>query len=419
MTNEIFRKEALENVKYSNKIEEVLVVDTPRHWFVLIALLLVFFSALIWGFFGSINEIVKSKGVLTYKDEKITNYIAYDSGNLQKVYVKAGDKVKKGQVIAKISNHEVNTKILNNQDLLNHLYMEKVRYEDYRQEFIKLSTQRNETEKKLLTAKINSYNDLKTHFDKLIKDREKLYDERLVRKTDIIDVKKELYSISNDIEKSKAYIKELELQMNREYQELERKISEIEYNIKQQLAEQKQLKERQKLINYVISNEDGVITEIKVFPGSYVEKNTAIASSAITKNVKALDATLLVPASEGKKIRNQMEVKVIPSTVVYEEYGAILGVVKNVTAITSSKDLLFSVLGNKQLVEDFSKEGPLIIVKVNLKIDEATYSGFQWTTKNGTPYKISHGTLVKGDIITKSQPPITLLFPYIKKLINR
>jgi len=55
------------------------------------------------------------------------------------------------------------------------------------------------------------------------------------------------------------------------------------------------------------------------------------------------------------------------------------------------------------------------MTKLSLKIDKNTVSGYQWTSAQGPPYKITNGTLCKATVVVKKQPPVTLVVPFLKK----
>lgn len=132
---------------------------------------------------------------------------------------------------------------------------------------------------------------------------------------------------------------------------------------------------------------------------------------------ETIDAAVYVPAGMGKVILPGMVAHVVPSTVKKQEYGSILGVVETVASFPSTHSSMMAVLSNEKLVENFTKDGPQLYVRIDLK-EANTPSRFKWTTSKGPNMIITNGTLCTADIVIKTQPPITLVVPAIKQFLG-
>jgi HlyD family secretion protein len=131
-----------------------------------------------------------------------------------------------------------------------------------------------------------------------------------------------------------------------------------------------------------------------------------------------LVAVLFVPASSGKRVQPGMLVRVSPSTVKREEYGAILGRVNWVAEFPSTSRGMTRLLGNEALVNKLMAEGPPIQVDVSLARDPSTPTGFRWSSSKGPSVKISSGTLAQGSVVVRDDPPIRLLIPTIREKLG-
>ena len=115
-------------------------------------------------------------------------------------------------------------------------------------------------------------------------------------------------------------------------------------------------------------------------------------------------------------IKPGMEVQISPSTVRKEEYGYMLGDVKEVSKFSASRQGMLRVLVNEELVSEFlgiTGAGP-IAVQVVLRRNPDTVSGFQWSSGRGPEVEINAGTLCDGLITVRKQRPIALLIPFFK-----
>jgi HlyD family secretion protein len=106
-----------------------------------------------------------------------------------------------------------------------------------------------------------------------------------------------------------------------------------------------------------------------------------------------------------------MEVKISPSTIEVEKYGFIRVVVTQVSEYPASFEGMLNTLGNKELVATFFQGLPPLAVRVKLKKNLDTPSGFYWTSGNGPEAKVKSGTLCSAKIVVKNRRPISLIFP--------
>jgi HlyD family secretion protein len=58
--------------------------------------------------------------------------------------------------------------------------------------------------------------------------------------------------------------------------------------------------------------------------------------------------------------------------------------------------------------------GPVTELRVTLERDPMTSSGYKWSSSRGPEITISSGTLCTVEVITRHQPPVSLLFPFFK-----
>ena len=80
---------------------------------------------------------------------------------------------------------------------------------------------------------------------------------------------------------------------------------------------------------------------------------------------------------------------------------------------------MLAVLSDADLVEKFTKEiGLPLQARVTLITSPATHRGFQWTSSEGPPTRVSAGTLCRGSITVKEQRPLELVIPYIRKKLG-
>ena len=122
-----------------------------------------------------------------------------------------------------------------------------------------------------------------------------------------------------------------------------------------------------------------------------------------------------VPVSDGKMIREGMEVMICPTTVSSQEYGHLIGTVTGVTDYVTSREDMRAILKDDSMVEYFAQSGPVIAVSCSLREDATTKSGYRWSSNRGAEVELSPGTMLEADIVIEKKAPITLLLPSLKE----
>lgn len=155
---------------------------------------------------------------------------------------------------------------------------------------------------------------------------------------------------------------------------------------------------------------DGKILEVLIRKGNWVTAGDPIVHLEISGQYgNQMRVLAFVPAAQGKKIIPGSAVKVAPSTVKKEAEGMITGKVVTISSYPVSRAEMRSVLGNDDLVDMFTKEGPLFQVEIALESDAGTYSGFHWTTGKGPETVIGNGTMCDVLITIKEERPIDIM----------
>jgi multidrug efflux pump subunit AcrA (membrane-fusion protein) len=179
----------------------------------------------------------------------------------------------------------------------------------------------------------------------------------------------------------------------------------------------------------VISPYAGRVLEVRVTEGNYIAGGTALLS--LEQPGRPLEAVLYLAPADAKKVEPGMAVQVSPASVKREEYGLLLGRVTAVGAFPTTLAGMRRLLGSEELARSLSASGPPVEVRVELERNAATYSGYQWTSTQGSladtlaawlpvdwaaplepapgpPIRLQSGTPCTANVITDEQAPIFL-----------
>ncbi len=442
--NKIFRKVSLDRLSSPEELDQRLTVVSPIGWVALIAVALLIGAGLIWGFFGSIANKATGTGIIM-SSGGITSVIHHANGQITDVSVEDGDYVKKGQVITRIDQTDLIAEInkskedlaaakaidLNNIDLNNielnlNVYGKIAQiYKDYKVAQATAAAQRTyyNTQKDLAKNEMEQAREQYENILEKYQNQKILYEYGAVAKAEFNNTERQL-SISELAYKSKqkSYNELPQYQLI----EAETNLASLEQLLKETISlsimdlERSIQKMQRDLMNNseIVASTSGRVLEMQVKKGSIVQAGSVICTIGEEREqTDALEAIVYVPVEQGKKIRPGMEVNISPTTVKKEEYGFMLGNVVSVSQYPASTQGMMLTLGNNDLVRQLSGEGAPIEVKVKLVMDSSTQSGYKWSTPNGAPLTIDDGTFCLGEIKVEEKRPISMVIPFIKKIL--
>ena len=101
-SDQIFSKEALDKMRSPERLDTVLLITTPVGWMGLISVAVMLLSVVIWSIFGSFT--VKADGMGLIMDPfGVAKISVLSGGTLDNIYVHPGEEVKKGDLIAHVT----------------------------------------------------------------------------------------------------------------------------------------------------------------------------------------------------------------------------------------------------------------------------------------------------------------------------
>ena len=281
----------------------------------------------------------------------------------------------------------------------------------------KLRAEKLSQQKESLKDSIRAYKaQARTARDRLASQR-KLYKQGLITKQSLEATKESLQRIRENIAQTETQLKSLSVSKLEVKSARQREELSLQHQINEAERAVKTLESDLERNTTIRSPEAGRVLEVRVSRGDLVRPGIPILNLELqSADQSELETILYVRAAEGKMIKPGMEVQISPSTVRKEEYGYMLGDVKEVSKFSASRQGMLRVLVNEELVSEFlstTGAGP-IAVQVVLKRNPDTISGFQWSSGRGPDVEINAGTLCDGLITVRKQRPIALLIPFFK-----
>lgn len=404
---DVFRKTSLDRLSSPDQLDKLITITSPKSWLTVMTIGVVLACAILWGVFGTIPKKVDTSGILI-SSGGVMSISSTVSGQITDVRLSSGDEVKRGDTIAIIGETEVVDQINKNKEIIAVL---KTLTPNSNWNTANLPTELLEFQKLGLQIKsagsAAGYASVSPEFAKQeYENYKKLYDDGIVSKAEL-DAKYGAYmnAQSNYSQQSSSQtqlIAQFNTTKDAKIVELEQKVADLVASVNTQYQ--------------ILAPSDGKISSIAVEKGDLVNPGTVVVSLARTgSNVKALEAVIYVPVSDGKKIIEGMEVKIYPSTVQKEEYGYMIGTVIEVPEYPVSNETVMATLGNQALAQELTGKGAPLEVRVDLVVDENTVSGYAWSSKKGATVDVENGTLCSAAVVVAEQRPISMVIPILKQ----
>lgn len=469
---QIFRKESLERLSSPEQLDQLVQVVGRRAWLPLGAIGFLLFVAAIWSVVGRIPVTVSGQGILL-QPRRVVQLQAQGNGMLQELKVKSGQRVKRGDVIGLIDQPELRQQLQQERNRLADLLRQNQDTGALQQlrvsrEQMSLTQQRTILQESLRNAQaivpvlrdkgLRAIGESRRGLEqrmKIIREsqpklrqrleaRRKLNQEKLITDDLVLEAEREYLDSLTQISDLEAELKNLEVQetdARRQYMEGISTIDNIRNNIRQvdaqlaQLAQQdletnlgrdNQVREVNRRISQlelqltnqskITSQYDGVILELGLVPGQTVTTGTRIGSlEAEDPNAKLVNVAYFSD-SDGKLVKPGMPVRVTPSIVKRERFGGILGNVTEVTPFPVTVQDMTAVIGNPELAATLANNRAPIQIYTELTPDQATATGYKWSSSSGPPLRLMPGTTTTVQVRIGERAPISYVIPIMRSL---
>ncbi len=429
--NRIFRQAALDRLSSPEQLDQLMRITTPKSWMALLAFGFLLLAALAWGIFGQIPARVTGRGIFL-KLGGVFVVSARGEGNVRSLLVQHGDAVTNGQLLARISEPELEIRLRQAQTNLTGLEVSRNDLLGNQKREQSLDTDDLSAQRRMFERTTSNYSAQVIALVARTNVQQELLDKGLISKVQYLETQNALFAAEYGLYHAQVQVQQL---TNTQFQSETRR-RQLRFDREDQVRQAKNqveyLSSLYALNTEVRSPAQGEVLEVRVKQGDLITANTPIATLQSAKN--ELEARLYLNSADGKLLAARfqrrrgkislragfpggalepMEVLLAPVSVKREEYGLMRGTVKDVSDYPVTPQSMLKILENPTLVTEFSQLGAPIEVTVRLEKTN-TPSGFFWTSADGPPMGITSGTLCEGIITISHRSPISLLFPFLK-----
>ena len=414
--SDLFRDEAIKNLRSPEQLDTVLRLTSPIGWLSLAVLFVIIAIVTIWGVVGSVPVQVKGMGVFLDRGGVVYSVIAPAAGRIDAIDVKVGQVVTKGTRLAVLSLPNREAQLRDARRTLESLQGQYDRQLVFSGKDVESRNANMRDTIGALNAKItadkNHLDFLQPLYDAQQEELEKGYITRKQleqTRSDIFATKQSIRDSRNKIAEARSAQVEFENQQRRTMAELEQQV----ITAKNSFEEAKTFLETEKEI---FSPVDGRVTEIDVKLGVLVKTDDQVA--VIEKSGKNLELITYFEIGKGKQIHPGMRAEVAPSSIERDLYGSIQGNVESVSDLPETQAGLMAILGNETLVGKMMGAGAPIKVVITLDKDPKTFSGLKWSSSKGPPLKVTTGDTGFASVTVREERPINLVIPIFETWIT-
>lgn len=411
--SEIFRKVSLERLSSPEQLDQLMQVTTPKGWVALGIMGCLLALALVWSVVGSIPERVVGQGILL-RSGGVYEVISPSGGRVTDLSVRAGDRIREGEVVARLSQPELLEQLRQARDRVAELRGRHEELEQLVRDELALQAQYAAQRRDNVQRSIDASGVTLDALRERIEAQRGLVAEGLLTREVLLTTRQDYEQVKERIRADSSVLAEVRVEMLRTRTAARDRLQASVAEVKEAERELELVRQDVHLKSEVVSRHTGRVLEVLAEQGGIVERGSRVLTvSRDGRAVKALEAVIYVPSEHGKRIRPRMEIQISPATVKKEEFGYLVGRVTYVSDFPATREGMARVLKNAQLVEALSEQKAPYEVHADLIPDPSAASGYRWSSSSGPPLQIQSGTLAEGDIIVRRRKPILLVVPQL------
>ena len=484
----MFRQDALDHNASPERLDQLIQIVNPKRWISLLALGGLVTAGVAWSVVGQIPVRVKGQGILVYPSQTLSLQSA-TSGRVQEILVEEGEDLEPGQVIARLDQRELEQQLALAKLSLSQLQeqeQEAIRLQAMRgsSEQRAIEQQRRSLQQELaaeqaltpilqtkaqasiqqerlaLQGRLETLTGLmETHRDRwqLRQQANEEADAIVISQDELLQAEQEYRDVEQQFNQVETQLSQLavdEVNAQRDYAQNLNRIAQIQGELREldsRVASQteqdalaatnrtQEIQETERTIDQltlelsrnqdIVSTSEGQMLELSVQLGQHIEPGMPIGTIGVYDQGEPPTSVVFLPASDGRKIFEDMEIQVTPTTVKREEYGGIIGQVTQVSPFAVSQQEAIDLVGHPQILPGLLGEGAQVAVQAqldtipiatspDLSATDCTYR-YDWSSSDGPDHQcFSPGTTTQVQITVDKRQPITYVLPFLKTLLG-
>jgi len=428
---DLFRREALDHLSSPENLERLMPVAAAKDWLIIAATGVLFALAVIWSIVGRVPTMAAGRGVII-RPRNLMQAQTKVAGRIMELKIRAGDRVREGDVIATIDQSDILKRIEENRRTIASLESQDAARTNAARRQTDLQNQQDSMERSGLAAQRAA---LQKSLDDALRLRPTLgtraeSNRKLVQAHLLGFAAKDLADSESAVSDNEAKTQDYTLRLG----QIEGQLRQIDTRaaalskqlLDESLARRNEIEQIRKSIELdqfqiqqegrIRSDYSGRVAEVIAAPGQVLGAGGRVLTLEADGAEVGLVSISYFAVRDGKKIQPGMGIQVTPDTVERERFGGIIGTVTSVSPIPITKEGATSTVGNSELVQSLMPDGAYIEVRARLEPDSSTASGYRWSSSRGPQMKITPGLTHSTRVTIEGRSPVSYLLPVLREI---
>jgi HlyD family secretion protein len=376
----------------------------------------------LWALFWPVPTEVQGTGVLIYPDNAgILN--ARFGGQVRRVFVGVGQRVQQGQVLMELYLPVLERELQKQRGNLRQLERHNQKL-DYRDGLRLL------TEQRALSTALAKFADDRRRYGTL----QATYAEKLrnlnwlARRQVVAPLASEVVSAEQGLTNTSVSLDDIKIQERTvvtNYQQVKLNLETQALQRRYQIDDLKrQIRVTEARIAYdgkVEAGRDGTVLDLQVIPGQTVGMGQRLGTIGRPEQPiprsRPLRAVAYFAPADARRLPLGLPVEVVPQWNQRGRFGGIVGKVSQVLTLPATQEDISTTIGNPQLAEELTKNGPVMRSEIALERDPRSVDGYRWTLSGGSGvFPIRDGLTITTHAYVEWRSPITYVIPGLRSL---
>lgn len=276
MSKDIFRKAALERLSSPEQLDRLVTITSPKTWVALLMVGAILVAAVVWSIQGTLPTFVQGNGILISSGGRVANVQATANGIVTEMTVRIGDAVEIGQIVANISQTDVEQQLRNAEAVLQERLENQTRLAMQALEEVTLRNDNIALRRQALNERLKTGEEQVRLLRRQLADEESLIARKIITRDMVMRTRVAFNQAAQEVADVRNALAQLEVErvelestlINRKrsaeeaVNEARRRIAEIETTLSQATV--------------VMSPASGIVTEVKASPGAMVAQGQSL-----------------------------------------------------------------------------------------------------------------------------------------------
>lgn len=399
-----------------DQLGQMVQVAPPLAWVVLLVFLAILTGGLAWSVVSTAPVKVDGRGVLQ-GDGGLMLVAAPDGGTLTALAAGLGDTVTTGMLLGRIAQPELQARRDGLERRVAQLDGERDRLLAFHAREREVHGAADASRRAGLERSLAALRDQEAAQQQSIANQRDLQGRGFTTRDRVLALEADLASIRQRIATTQDSLGLITVEASKRAVTAERELMEADNRSAAARRDLAEITVELAARSEIRAQADGRVLEISATVGERVTAGAPLLRLSGAQG-NGLAALLYVPAGDGKRVRPGMAVQVVPSTVQMAREGFILAEVIAVSEVPATREAVLHTLKNAALADALMSEGPPFEIRLRLRPDPATASGFAWSSDLGGTRAVEAGTIIAGHVVVDRIRLLALVFPKADALFH-